>query len=247
MSNSLIFRFKSCDDICLPANTLIPAGSEFVSFTDYDVLQEDRVTEVPESRIIRALFSSSAQDLIFPELGVSKNSSIFYDVREPVVQFGQQPGDIDVLIADGGRADLAIALQCKRVKVLALNHDEDKANKIDSIAGGVRQANLQRSTFGFYRNYLVIIIQTVGKLRTRNNTLARGPSRDTLKKVYHFPQRESLHEDIGIVFIEITQPTGKSWTRMAQIAICVDQDAHRLEQPARLTNRIQELMHKTNG
>lgn len=74
------------------------------------------------------------------------------------------------------------------------------------------------------------------------NVLFRGPSRETFKRIYEFPQRESLCDDVGIVFVEIVQPTGKSFKRMVNIGVCVDRGAGVLSQPTRLTNRIKEHM-----
>jgi hypothetical protein len=155
---------------------------------------------------------------------------------------GGKPGDIDVLICQACRADTAIGLQCKRVKVEALDQETDKVNKLPDVSRAVRQANLQRLNFGFHKNYLVVIIETYGALRTESNVAFRGPTSTTFKEIYEFPQRESLHDDVGVLFIKVTQPTSKSFRRMYELGVCLDKQARPLEQTPHLTNRIKELI-----
>jgi hypothetical protein len=238
----LAFRSRVVDDLRIAAGTTIPAGTSFSFFTNYGDLDEEKVTGVSEPDILRDLLSSDARNLILEELGVSSDCPMFFEVKNPVVQFGEKPGDIDLLICSEGRADKAIGIQCKRVKVEALDQNEDKCNKISSIAGGVRQANLQRRNFGFHQNYVAIIIETYGRLRDKSNTVFRGPTSETFNEIYNITQDESLDEEVGILFLKITQPTGKSWRRMQQVSVCVDKPASCLDQTARLTNRVSELL-----
>ena len=238
----LAFKTIVADDLRLEAGTVIPAGSMFPFFTDYDSVNDEPVTGVHESEILKHLFQSSARRLILHELGVTTDARIYFDVRSPVVQQGEKPGDIDVVICPNARADIAIGLQCKRVKIEALSQDEDRVNKLPDIRAAVKQTNLQRANFGFHKNYLVIVIQGYGKLRTNSNVVFRGPTSETFKQVYEFPQRESLHGDAGVLFIQIIQPTGKTYRRMYEIGVCLDKEAKPLVQTAKLTNRIKEMM-----
>ncbi len=56
-----------------------------------------------------------------------------------------------------------------------------------------------------------------------------------------FDQRESLHEDVGIIFVEIGQPTGKSFRKQVNICLRIDKEASKIDQTPSLTNRIKEL------
>jgi hypothetical protein len=242
----LAFRSKIVDDLRIAAGSTIPAGTSFSFFTNYSGLDEDKVTEVSEADILKDLLTSDARNLILEELGVSNECPMFFEVKKPVVQFDEKPGDIDLLICLEGRADKAIGIQCKRVKVEALDQNEDKCNKISSIAEGVRQANLQRRNFGFHQNYLAILIETYGRLRDKSNTVFRGPTSETFNEIYNISQDESLDEEVGILFLKITQPTGKSWRRMQQVSVCVDKPASCLDQTTRLTNRLNELLRSSS-
>ncbi|MGH9872911.1 MAG: hypothetical protein ACRD9S_10650 [Pyrinomonadaceae bacterium] len=238
----LAFNTILADDLHFQAGTWIPAGSVFSLFTNYENAGSEAVTAVKETSIVRYLFSSCAKRLILNELQLEDDSSIHYEVRAPVVSPGGRPGDIDVLICQPSHADTAIGLQCKRVKVEALDQGTDKINKLPDVSVAVRQANLQRQNFGFHKNYLVVIIETYGPSRTQSNVAFRGPTSNTFKEIYEFPQRETLHDDVGVLFIQLTQPTGKSFRRMYELGVCLDKQARPLEQTSNLTNRIKELI-----
>lgn len=250
MKVQLEFRQVLFDTHLLRAGTVWNRGDslKFMGVDDTET-DADLVTKRGESELIRWLVASPAKDALLAEIGASADSFISCDVRQPVVENPQgKPGDIDLLICDSGRPDRAIALQCKRVKVTALNQDEDDdVSKLPDIGGGVKQANLQRANLCFYRNYLCVLIETDGRLRTRSNALFRGTTQETFQQIYQFPQRESLHQDVGVIFVEVSQPTGKSFTSKASVGICVDRDAERLEQSASLTNRIKQHMLRVDG
>jgi hypothetical protein len=186
MKKLLAFTTVAFDTLYFQAGTTIHAGQRFKLYGDYRDRNDDDVTRQEEEQILRWILSSSASDVFFHELGITANPFVALSVGHPVIERGHfQPGDIDILICDRNRADLAIGIQCKRVK---------------------------------------------------------GPCRETFKEIYEFPRRESLHPDVGIIFLKVTQPTGKSFDQMSDIGMCVDKDAARLEQTAQLTNRIADYM-----
>jgi hypothetical protein len=227
------------------AGTVIPADSSIKYFDNYEGVEGDNVTKEGEESIIKWLLGSPASSLLLRVLGVSRDSFIAYSVKQPVIENSQKkPGDIDILICGEHRADQAIGIQCKAVKVVAFSQEEDDVSKLPDIKDVVLQANKQRDNLGFYRNYLAVIVKAYGRKRTQNNPLFRGPNLSTMKLLYEFPQRESLHSDVGILFIDISQPTGKSYNQMSVVGICHDQQAAHLEQSPNLTNRIKELMRR---
>ena len=241
----LLFKCRHVDSLVIPAGRKIHSGESFKLFdADYSD-EEETITQKArkEEEIIKWLFNSEGKQLLLDELGVEPNSFISFSVTRPVIENTQtKPGDIDILICDGRRPEHSIAFQVKVVSVIAHNQTEDDTNKIQDIKDAVLQVNKQRDNLGFYKNYLVIIIKAYGRNRTQNNVLMRNPSPETFRRIYSFPQRESLHPDVGIIFIEINQPTGKSFNEMVKVCVCVDRPASILNQPDRLTNRIKEYM-----
>lgn len=220
-------------------------GDKFRAYNPSHPQEEELITEKKkrEEDVIKWLMNSPAKKLLMDELSVDEDSFIAWSVTRPIIENTQEkPGDIDILICEGQSPEHAIAFQCKPVSVVAFNQDEDDVNKIPDIKEAVLQANKQRDKLGFYKNYLVIIIKAYGRKRTGSNVLFRGPTSETLKRIYEFPQRESLHDDVGIVFIEIVQPTGKSFNKMVQVGVCLDKEAAVLNQTPNLTNRVREYM-----
>jgi len=56
---------------------------------------------------------------------------------------------------------------------------------------------------------------------------------------------QPLHPDVGLIFVEITQPTRTSVDRAGMVAVCMDKPAVALDQPADLTMRIRQLFAGT--
>lgn len=241
MKITLAFETVVFDRLHLCGGQVIPAGTSFELFRPTDSGIENDVTAVGEDALVRFLMSSPAARLFFQKLGVPPNSFFEYSVRNPLLKNPSHP-DFDLIVCPLGRPDLTTALQCKRVKVTAVNNDTDKVNKLESVAQVVKQARIQREEYGFHQNYIVLFIQTFGRSRETQNVLFRGPSDTTLGEIYDFPQRDSVHEDVGIIFIKVTQPTGTDFREKGSIGICVDKVAGRLTQSASLTNRIAEFL-----
>lgn len=243
MKKSLAFETVAIDTHLFPAGQLIRAGSTYRLFDGVDGEVGEEVTRKHEEAIIKWLLQSAARTLLFKVLGIANDSFVDYSVKGPVIENPQEkPGDIDILICENGRADQTIAIQCKAVKVIAFNQDEDKVNKVEDIGGAVIQANKQREKLGFYRNYACVMIKVQGRKRDEYNVLFRGVTQSTMKRLYEFPQRERLHEDVGIIFIEILQPTSRDIDQMVVVGICHDVPARRLDQSPRLTNRIKDYL-----
>jgi hypothetical protein len=57
-----------------------------------------------------------------------------------------------------------------------------------------------------------------------------------------FPGRAELHQDVGIVFIEIVQPSRLSIDKQATVRVCVYRRAELREQRDAVTNRIAEIV-----
>jgi hypothetical protein len=243
MRKVLAFKTVVVNTLAFRKGQSIRAGEGFDLYGNYGDSDDDDVTGERESEILKWLMGSSFRNLLLSELGVGNDVFVGHDVVRPVIENPQaKPGDIDLLICDGYRAAQAIAFQCKRVKVKAINQDDDNVNKLSDITGGVKQANFQRNALGFHRNYLVILIESHGSKRSGNNVFFRGPNQESFKAIYEFPMRESLHCDVGVIFIEISQPTGKSFRQMVLVGVCIDKEAVRLDQTQGLTNRIGELI-----
>lgn len=242
MLRTLIFETFVQDTLKFEGGKIIPAGTSFPLFTSSDTEIGNRVTDIHEEPVIKFFMKSRASGFLFDYLQLPSNSFFAFSVKEPVRKNFYHP-DFDLLLCEADKPKFSTAIQFKRVKVIAKNDDEDKVNKLESVGEVVTQANIQRNEYGFHQNYLALIIQTFGENRTSQNVLFRHPSEQTFKEIYDFPQRDTVHEDVGIIFIKITQPTTKDYREKVSVGVCFDRLANRLSQTDNLTNRITEFIH----
>jgi hypothetical protein len=134
MKKLLAFKTVAVDTLAIPAGTTNHAGESFSLFGDYCDLNDDDVTKEGEEDTIQWILSSSGRGLLLEELGVGPGAFLALSVKRPVIpREGSKPGDIDLLICADRRADQAIGIQCKRVKVKAFNQEEDDFNKLSDV------------------------------------------------------------------------------------------------------------------
>lgn len=240
MSKMLTFRMMAFDTQTLPEEILTGYTQTF--FNDDLNSKDESAARQDEKTILKWIFNHPVlRMMFFEELSVKTAPRYKLEVGHPIVENpNKKPGDIDVLIWEQECPHEAMALECKRVKVIVDDSGRDKANKVNAIGDGVAQANAVLN-LGFHRTYLAVLTVVDGRLRKECNTLFRGSTNETFKRVYEFPQRDKLHKDIGIMFLELIQPTGKDIDRMAAVAIAVDRPPKPREQPVSLNNKISLL------
>lgn len=238
MRKSLEFKVITYDKRTVPASIHAEASETF--FTDHLDSTSASVTKREETEITSWLLTHQlAKPLILGEITPRYNNPcIRFGVQHPIITTpNKKPGDIDVLVWDPPNPHQAVAIECKRVKVTAIDTDQDTVNKIQGIGGGVAQANAMKE-LGFFSNYLAIFILVDGRLRTEYNVVHRGASDQTFHQIYEFPYRGQLSPDVGILFVEIIQPTGKVVDTMGYIGVALDRASVHGPQPTSLTNKI---------
>lgn len=191
MTKFLAFKTITFDTNTLSADVPILTHEYF---KDHYAVDGNNVTKEVEEAIIKWILGSPAKELFLSELRVGHNSFIDYNVKQPIIENPQKkPGDIDLLICPEYKPTLAIAFQCKRVVVKALNQEDDVVRKLPKVVDLVTQANEQRKQLGFHRSYLVILIMVDGSKKLNYNILFRGCNQETFQKIYEFPDRERVH------------------------------------------------------
>ena len=191
--------------------------------------------------------------LLFEQL--QRSPAAFYrtEVQEPF--YGPQEGDIDLLVCNREAPHQTAVLECKRVKVQVIDEGNDQLNKLDEVGGGVRQAKKLSEKFGFFQTYLAVITAVDAANRKQMNIPCRGVSSEsisnwdssttTFRRIVEFPRREELPAEVGIIFIEIVQPSGKALEEQGTIRICVHQVAAPRTQRVSDTNKIEALIQET--
>jgi uncharacterized protein with HEPN domain len=241
---------------CAVDTILIPAGyrdagtvESYPIFIDDTTANGESATGPEEEKLVKGLFSDpKVRGVVFPELGAAVGSFYKTHVKNPVLDASEMKeiGDIDVLICHDSLADKAIAAECKRVKII-WNQGNADSNKISEIRKGISQARSLHK-IGFHQVYLAILIVVDARGQEAEEPLFRGMSRETFnliyKKTFEFALGMKLHDDIGITFIEIVQPSSKTIDKNSVVRICVPKEAITLSQPGNRTIRVEKLMRE---
>jgi hypothetical protein len=205
--------------------------------------EDESVSLMSEDQAIKWLFSSFSFDRFFIEdfFQVPNRVKSFFGLKEPFIIKGKKPGDIDILLVDTERPERAIAFECKRVKSQSIDKTNSKVNNANGIRKGVLQANGYQS-LGFHQSYLMIILLDDGRKLDYTNPMMRNSKSDDVEEIYDIPWNENLNKDVGIVFVKVTQPTGKHYNLMGGQGFCIDKVAGKLDQLPAMTNKIKELL-----
>lgn len=168
-------------------------------------------------------------------------------VADPIIQDrNKKPGDIDILLCSPEHAEQAIAIEMKRVKVSLTDDGSQKVNQLNELDEGIPQANGLQS-LGFWKSYLMPIVVVDARAKKSPNTLLKYEVQDETRRIYEVPLQPALHHDVGVAYVEIVQPTGRSYNEQVVVGICIDKPACELQQPFDLTKRISTWLSHTNG
>jgi len=241
MPHLVQFNFRGYDTIRYP----LPTGPVTL-FTDEVPYCADRVTTKAEAEILNWLLGTlPARDLLFTNLDLPAGTYAQTSITEPILDRRptRKPGDLDMLLVPRpGDPSRVISIQAKRVKVEAVSTYRDNVSNrhIGNLTAVVEQANGSRD-LGFHLNYAMIVVQVDGMERSEFNFLARTTTEEQFNRIYHCAWDSPLHSDVGLIFIEISQPTGASIDNAGFIAISVDKRAKPLEQPVALNAKVRQL------
>ena len=204
--------------------------------------QHESVTKIHEDSLVKWLFSNDRFPMLLcQELHIDLENMLFFvGVKDPITTNGKKPGDIDILIVDKLAPCKSIAIECKVVKSESIGQGKAKVNKISKIRRGIIQANKYQG-LGFYQSYFMVIISEDGRHEETKNIMMRSPQEKETEVIYDIPQNERMHEDLGVIYVSISQPTGRSFNLTGGIGVCIDKNANKLEQTIGLTNKIKDV------
>lgn len=190
-----------------------------------------------------------ARSLIFGELGFPSTAFYEMEVVEPFFAAGE--GDLDLFLCRLYAPHEAVALECKRVKIVVVDPHTHQLNKLEDTRKGVGQANRLYAKFGFFQTYLAVLTAVEASHQDDTNIPCRGIDASatpdygqskTFKRLVEFPVRDDLKPDIGIVFIEVVQPSWISIDEWVTIRVCVHHSAQQRTQTDSVTNQIELVM-----
>jgi hypothetical protein len=123
---------------------------------------------------------------------------------------GEKPGDVDILLWPKNQPKQSIAIECKRVKVRTHADKDETVNKLEELGKGVIQTN-QLHAHRFYKTYIAVLIVTDGQHKSINNTIFRHADSKSVVLAYNLPRNGELNPEVGILFVQLTQPTSKNF------------------------------------
>lgn len=226
-------------------------GPELITLFTHGGSSEDRVSRRAEKALVKWLVNNTSARLLLCEvLGRSPDALFATEIKEPF--YRPDEGDIDLLICNPEAPHQAVAMECKRLKIEVVDDGDDRINKLDEVGGGVRQAKKLYERFSFFQTYLGIISAIDAAPRTSVNIPCNGITSESIpnwdkdttsfRNIVQFPRREELPSDIGIIFIELVQPSGRRFEEQGTIRICVHHPATPRPQRITDTRKIEMLL-----
>jgi hypothetical protein len=242
LTSTIQFRFRAFDTFSAPPGATL--DSPIRLFDGSGPESGEKVTDRTEGQIADWLVASPmARELLLEELGLAVDTFAQTSVIEPLIERNRRkpPGDIDLILVP--EPHRAIAIQIKRLRVLAetTHRDSTPGRQLGNITKLIEQANGSRD-IGFRANYALVLVECYGPARSDHNFLARGSSPGVFRRIYHLTKDQPLHSDVGLIFVEIIQPTPTSVDRAGVVAICVEKPAIEQNQPPDLTARVRKLV-----
>jgi hypothetical protein len=242
----LRFRQLSFDTTHYPPGTTVSSHVTMFAPDPYVICEMTPVTQLDERSLVRWLMLvSDVRSMMFEALG--RSSGAFYqpEVVEPFYAPGE--GEIDLVICERGAPHEALVIEAKRVKVEIVNAERDEVHKIREVAKGVHQANTLYRRFGFFQHYLAVITAVDASDQTDSNIPCRGlrsdtadlfDDRKTFTRIVDFPKRDDLKPEIGIIFMEVVQPSRIAIDRRATFRVCVQHPANARQQADSVTRNV---------
>lgn len=220
-------------------------------FTDDGSLPREHISSKPEQWLINWLVSDGgAKPLLCNLLQRSPAAVVRTTVQRPF--YAANEGDIGLLICDPGFPHETAVIECKRVKVRVLDEGNDSINRLEAVGEAVKQAKKLYERFGFFQTYLAVVSAIDGANRKGVNIPCRGithesvPNRNTstttFRSILQFPRREELPPDIGIIFIELVQSSGRPFQEQGIVRICIHHKATPRPQRESETRKVLELL-----
>ncbi len=161
---------------------------------------------------------------------------VFAEVQHGIAHPNECPGDVDIIAIPKNAPQKSVAFEVKRVKVTVHEDGTETVNRDKQIEEkGVHQANglLEK---GFHKVFLVVIMVTDGQHKTHKSIPFRYG--EQIHKLYTSDRYVGLHPNVGVLIVEITEPTEASYDFSLSYGVHLHKDAQMNEQPLELTEKI---------
>lgn len=203
----------------------------------------DSITRIHEPQIVRWLVGNdSPRSLLLEALGMPDDAHCRTEVTDPFLgRKRSELGDIDLLICPRDRPHQAIAIEWKRVKSTVSRYNQDKPNKIDAAKKAIGQVK-DLHGLGFSQTYIGVVAVADGQSAEDTNFAFRGLSNETRGRLERVLDSLRPPDGVGVVYMEIIQPTRKPIDEAAMICIAQLRQPVLREQPEQLTTLVYNFM-----
>lgn len=197
------------------------------------------VTQLNELKLSRWAFDEPVvAGRLWGYLNLPRPAAVRFNVMDPLITDRERkPGDIDVLVCDPRHPDQAVAFECKRVKIKAETFETLQVAKLAGLAQSVHQIRGLRE-IGFSRCFLLIFVAVDGRERDHFNFAHRGPTPALVRCVDEVFRGLSMDAEVGVVSIELVQPTTRDFGLAGGAGIRVLRPACCRPQSSALTERV---------
>ena len=215
-------------------------------FQDGHAISPDRIVDLTEQEVIAWMLASEpCRSLFFSKICLASGpyADSVLELKFPLTLISQG-GDLDFVMLEGGDPTRGVCVEFKKVKVRIDKQGEERINHLPALETLIKQGN-KRQSQGFRKSYIcALAVVDAHEFRTPN-TLTRGMGSPKVQALFELGSMAGIHDDVGVLLIEMPQPTGKSFKDFIGFNICKVKEAGVLEQPARLTEDLQALFRQS--
>jgi hypothetical protein len=209
--------------------------------------KHESITAIPEELLIERLIEKQPwRSDIFNVSGIPDGAIPLRGVllKEITSQKGQ--GDVDILLRDPEKPELAVAIEVKRIKVIpGLKGHPAKINKLHEFEKAVTQAN-RLAQLGFSQVYLYVFVvvdsrDANGEAHEGRAIYSNAFTQEIHRKLDEVISTRDLKPNVGLIRFELVQPMDHAALGVGTSAGAMVRSAQPRTQPAQLTKWVASL------
>lgn len=198
--------------------------------------KDDNILNVTEPELVLFILKNFG-NVLFENLKVPFTYKAFPNVKKPLIN----KGDLDLLLVDKQKPQFTYEIEFKRIKIKS--DLPFGINKLNDITKAVKQMK-GRLEIGFHKYYLCLVSVFYGENKEANNIFFKKADIKTLDLIYGSKYLTELDNRVGIVGLEVVQPTSKHFNEQCGMLTYIMRQPLPLVQPLALTDLIENLYCK---
>lgn len=214
--------------------------------TEYEIFgnqprpkSDKRLISLKEKELVKMILSNPDRKEMLMDYALlmnPKDYDVFAEVQHGIAHPNECPGDVDIIAIPKNAPQKSVAFEVKKVKVTVHEDGTETVNRDNQIEEkGVHQANglLEK---GFYKVFLIVLMVTDGQHKTDKSIPFRYG--EQIHKLYTSNRYTGLNPNVGILIVELTEPTEASYEFSLSYGVHLHKDAVASDQPIELTEKL---------